>query len=67
MYTYNDESNLGNYKDMNKRMARDFKAFKKSCRQDQALPEADLVEQFSGIRKLCGPTRTGEKIFMNPF
>ncbi|MFV1976973.1 MAG: hypothetical protein ACC651_14605, partial [Candidatus Scalindua sp.] len=40
------ESDDDNYKDLKKRMAKDFKAIKKSCMQEQAIPQSDLVEQF---------------------
>ncbi len=40
------KSDVEDYTDLKKRMAKDFKAIKKSCIQDQVVPELALVERF---------------------
>jgi len=57
-------SDLENYKDLKMRMAKNFKAIKKSCIQEQALPESDLVEQFyQDSKTMCTYSNKGEDFY----
>lgn len=58
------EPDVDGYKDLKKRMAKNFKAIKKSCIQEQALPESDLVEQFYRDSKImCTYPNKGEEFY----
>jgi XXXCH domain-containing protein len=58
------EPDVDGYKDLKKRMAKDFKAIKKSCIQEQALPESDLVEQFyRNSKTMCTYPNKGEDFY----
>ncbi len=53
-----------NYKDLKKNMAKNFKAIKKSCIQEQATPASDLVEQFYRDSKtMCTYPNKGEEFY----
>ena len=55
---------VDDYKDLKKSMAKDFKAIKKSCTQEQALPESDLVERFYRDSKtMCTYPNKGEEFY----
>jgi XXXCH domain-containing protein len=55
---------VDDYKDLKKSMAKDFKAIKKSCIQEQALPESDLVERFYRDSKtMCTYPDKGEDFY----
>ena len=55
---------VDDYKDLKKSMAKDFKAIKKSCIQEQALPESDLVERFYRDSKtMCTYPNKGEEFY----
>ncbi len=55
---------VDDYKDLKKSMAKDFKAIKKSCIQEQALPESDLVERFYRDSKImCTYPNKGEDFY----
>ncbi len=60
-------SEVENYKDLKKRMAKDFKAIKKSCMQEQAIPKSDLIERFyQDSKTMCSYPNKGEE-FYEPF
>ncbi len=62
--TSSTESDVDNYKELKKRMAKDFKAIKKSCIQEQAIPQSDLVEQFYRDSKtMCTYPNKGEDFY----
>jgi len=53
-----------NYKDLKMRMSKDFKAIKKSCLVEQAIPESDLVERFYHDSKtMCTYPNKGEEFY----
>lgn len=53
-----------NYKELKKRMSKDFKAIKKSCTVEQAIPESDLVERFYRDSKtMCTYPNKGEEFY----
>ncbi len=53
-----------NYKDLKKRMAKDFKAIKKSCMQEQVIPESDLIERFyQDSKTMCTYPNKGEGFY----
>lgn len=55
---------VDDYKELKKRMAKDFKAIKKSCIQEQALPGSDLVEQFyQDSKTMCTHPNKGEEFY----
>jgi XXXCH domain-containing protein len=55
---------VDDYKELKKRMAKDFKAIKKSCIQEQAIPQSDLVEQFYRDSKtMCTYPNKGEDFY----
>ena len=57
-------SDIENYKDLKKRMAKNFKAIKKSCVQEQAIPESNLVERFYQDSKImCTYPNKGEGFY----
>ncbi|MGR3292755.1 MAG: GAK system XXXCH domain-containing protein [Candidatus Scalindua sp.] len=57
-------SDVDDYKDLKMRMAKGFKAIKKSCMVEQALPESDLVEQFYRDSKtMCTYPNKGEDFY----
>ncbi len=57
-------SDVDNYKDLKIRMAKNFKAIKKSCIKEQALPESDLVERFYRDSKtMCTYPNKGEDFY----
>lgn len=57
-------SDLENYKELKKRMANDFKAIKKSCIQEQTLPESNLVERFyQDSKTMCTYQNKGEEFY----
>jgi XXXCH domain-containing protein len=57
-------SDVENYKDLKKRMAKDFKAIKKSCIQDQAIPDSNLAERFCRDTKtMCTYPNKGEEFY----
>ncbi len=52
------------YKELKKRMSKDFKAIKKSCVVEQAVPESDLVEQFyQDSKTMCTYPNKGEEFY----
>jgi len=52
------------YKELKKRMSKDFKAIRKSCMQEQAIPESDLVEGFYRDSKtMCTYPNKGEEFY----
>ncbi|MBC8554383.1 MAG: GAK system XXXCH domain-containing protein [Candidatus Brocadiales bacterium] len=52
------------YKDLKMRMSKDFKAIKKSCLVEQAIPESDLVERFYHDSKtMCTYPNKGEEFY----
>ncbi len=58
------EPGVENYSDLKKRMAKGFKAIKKSCLVEQALPEPDLVEQFyQDAKTMCTYPNKGEEFY----
>ncbi len=53
-----------NYKVLKKRMAKDFKAIKKSCIQEQAVPESKIAERFYlDSKKMCTYPNKGEEFY----
>ncbi|MCP4264515.1 MAG: GAK system XXXCH domain-containing protein [Candidatus Brocadiaceae bacterium] len=57
-------SDIENYKVLKKRMAKDFKAIKKSCMQEQAIPGAELIERFYRDSKtMCSYSDKGEEFY----
>ncbi len=57
-------SDVENYKDLKKRMAKDFKAIKKSCIQEQAIPESKIAERFYlDSKKMCTYPNKGEEFY----
>jgi XXXCH domain-containing protein len=57
-------SDVDGYKDLKKRMAKDFKAIKKSCIQEQAIPGSDLVERFyQDSKTMCTYPNKGEEFY----
>ncbi len=62
--TSSSEPDDENYKDLKKRMAKDFKAIKKSCMQGQVLPEPGLMERFCQDSKImCSYPNKGEEFY----
>ncbi|GAX59972.1 leucyl aminopeptidase [Candidatus Scalindua japonica] len=62
--TSSTESGVEGYKDLKKRMSLDFKAIKKSCIQEQTLPELDMVERFyQDSKKMCSYPDKGEEFY----
>ncbi len=58
------ESDVENYKDLKKRIAKDSKAIKKSCMQEQAIPELNLAERFYRDSKtMCTYPNKGEEFY----
>ncbi len=58
------ESDVESYSDLKKRMAKDFKAIKKCCVVEQALPEPNLVEQFyQDSKTMCTYPNKGEEFY----
>ena len=58
------EAEVENYKDLKKRMSKDFKAIKKSCLQEHVVPESALVERFYlDSKKMCTYTNKGEGFY----
>ncbi len=52
------------YKELKKRMSKDFKAIKKSCMVEQAIPGSNLVERFYQDSKLmCTYQNKGEDFY----
>ncbi|MCR4289466.1 MAG: GAK system XXXCH domain-containing protein [Candidatus Scalindua sp.] len=52
------------YKDLKMRMSKDFKAIKKSCLVEQAIPESDPVERFYHDSKtMCTYPNKGEEFY----
>ncbi len=57
-------SDVENYKELKKRMAKNFKAIKKSCLQEQSIPESELVERFyRDTKKMCTYPNKGEEFY----
>ncbi len=57
-------ADVENYKILKKRMAKDFKAIKKSCIQEQVIPDSDLIERFYRDSKaMCTYTNKGEEFY----
>lgn len=57
-------SDVENYKDLKKRMAKDFKAIKKSCVVEQTIPESELVERFyQDSKAMCTYPNKGEEFY----
>jgi XXXCH domain-containing protein len=55
---------VANYKELKKRMSKDFKAIKKSCMVEQAIPESDLVEGFyQDLKTMCTYPNKGEEFY----
>ncbi len=62
--TSSSEHDDENYKDLKRRMAKDFKAIKKSCIQEQVVPEPGLVERFCQDSKtMCSYPNKGEEFY----
>ena len=62
--TPSSEPDDENYKDLKKRMAKDFKAIKKSCMQEQVIPEPGLTERFcQDSKKMCSYPNKGEDFY----
>ncbi len=62
--TSSSEPDDENYKDLKKRMAKDFKAIKKSCMQEQVIPEPGLTERFCQDSKaMCSYPNKGEEFY----
>ena len=58
------EPGVENYSDLKRRMSKDFKAIKKSCVVEQALPEPDLVERFyQDSKAMCTYPNKGEEFY----
>ncbi|MDP6925064.1 MAG: GAK system XXXCH domain-containing protein [Candidatus Scalindua sp.] len=58
------ETNDESYMDLKRRMSKDFKAIKKSCIQDQVLPESDQIERFYRDSKtMCTYPSKGKDFF----
>ncbi len=57
-------SDVNGYKDLKKRMSKDFKAIKKSCMQEQVIPESDLIERFyQDSKTMCTYPNNGEGFY----
>ncbi|MHC4307714.1 MAG: GAK system XXXCH domain-containing protein [Planctomycetota bacterium] len=57
-------SDVENYKELKKRMSKDFKAIKKSCMVEQAIPESDLIEGFyRDLKTMCTYPNKGEEFY----
>ncbi len=62
--TSSTETNGESYMDLKRRMSKDFKAIKKSCIQEQVLPEPDLVERFYlDSKTMCTYPSKGKDFF----
>lgn len=62
--TSSTEPDVEGYKDLKKRMSKDFKAIKKSCIQEQILPESDTVERFYlDAKAMCTYPDKGEDFY----
>ncbi len=62
--TLSTGSDVEIYKVLKKRMAKDFKAIKKSCIQEQAIPESGLIERFYWDSKImCSYPNKGEEFY----
>ena len=58
------ESDIDNYKELKKRMSKDFKAIKKSCVVEQAIPDPDLAERFyQDSKTMCTYPNKGEEFY----
>ncbi len=58
------EPEVENYKDLKKRMSIDFKAIKKSCIQEQVIPNQDLLERFFlDAKTMCTYPNKGEEFY----
>ncbi len=58
------ELGIENYKDLKKRMSIDFKAIKKSCVQEQTIPNPKLVARFYlDLKKMCTYPNKGEELY----
>ncbi len=58
------ETNGESYMDLKRRMSKDFKAIKKSCIQEQVIPEPDLVERFHlDSKTMCTYPSKGKDFF----
>jgi XXXCH domain-containing protein len=62
--TPSTETDAESYMDLKRRMSKDFKDIKKSCIQEQTLPETDLVERFYRDSKtMCTYPSKGKDFF----
>jgi len=62
--TSSTETDGESYMDLKRRMSKDFKAIKKSCIQEQVLPEPDLVERFYlDSKTMCTYPSKGKDFF----
>ncbi len=62
--TPSTETDGESYMDLKRRMSKDFKAIKKSCIQEHALPDPDLVERFYRDSKtMCTYPSKGKDFF----
>ena len=62
--TSSTESGVENYKDLKKRMAKDFKTIKNCCVTEQTVPEPELVERFyQDSKTMCTYPNKGEEIY----
>lgn len=52
------------YKDLKKRMSKDFKTIKKSCIENQTIPESDVIERFyQDSKTMCTYPNKGEEFY----
>ncbi len=57
-------SDVESYKDLKRRMSIDFKAIKKSCVLEQAIPNSDLVERFYlDSKTMCTYPNKGDEFY----
>lgn len=58
------DSKVEKYKDLKKRMSKDFKSIKKSCSEEQIIPGSDLVERFyQDSKTMCTYPNKGEEFY----
>lgn len=62
--TLSTETGDESYMDLKRRMSKDFKAIKKSCMEEEAIPESDLIERFYRDSKtMCTYPSKGKDFF----
>lgn len=63
-YSVLTDYGVGKYKNLKKRMSKDFKAIKKSCTEEQTMPESDLLERFyQDSKTMCTYLNKGEEFY----